>query len=130
MEAFLNQQELYFTPLSGTFEVERVADAILSIRLSVRDEIVPSMFLIFLDEESRDVHLARRRSNPSTPLPYVLLIQVEPHEICVDQFAGRDHAEQSRTFLTWLANNHACRLRNEEGTDLTAEWKEFERRPR
>jgi hypothetical protein len=130
MEAFLNQQELYFTPWSGNFDVERVAEAILSMGLSVRDEIASSTFLLFLDEESRDVHLARRRSNPNAPLPYVLLIQVEPSEICVDQFAGRDHAEQSRAFLTWLGKNYLCRLRNEEGTDLTAEWKEFEGRIR
>jgi hypothetical protein len=130
MDELLNQQELYFTPRSGLFDVERVAEAILSIGLSVRDEFVPSLFLLFLDEESRDVQLLRRRNNPKAPLPYVLLIQVEPDEICVNQFAGREHAEQSRTFLTWLAKNSACRLRNEEGTDLTAEWTAFESRTR
>jgi hypothetical protein len=130
METFLNQQELFFTPLSGIFDVERVAEAIQSISLSVRDEFVPSIFLIFLDLESRDEHLLRRRSNPSAPLPTVLLIKVEPGEICVNQFAGRDHAEQSRAFLTWLAKNSACRLRNEEGTDLTAEWNDWVRRTR
>jgi hypothetical protein len=130
METLLNQQELYFTPLSGVFDVERVAEAIKSIGLSVRDEFVPSIFLIFLDEESRDVHLMRRRSDPSAPLPYVLLIRVDPGVICVNQFAGPEYAEQSRAFLTWLAKNSACRLRNEEGTDLTAEWKDFESRSR
>jgi hypothetical protein len=130
MERLLNEQELYFTPLSGNFDLERVAEAIKSIRLSVRDEFVPSMFLIFLDEESRDAHLMRRRSDPSAPLPYVLLIKVEPGEICVNQFAGPEYAERSRAFLMWLAKNSACRLRNEEGTDLTAEWKQFERSAR
>ena len=62
METLLNQQELYFTPLSGIFDVERVAEAIKSIGLSVRDEFVPSLFLIFLDEESREVYRMRRRS--------------------------------------------------------------------
>jgi hypothetical protein len=117
--------------LSGVFDVERAAEAIQSIGLSVRDEFVPSMFLVFLDKESRDEHCMRRRSDPSAPLPYVLLIQVEPGEICVDQFAGREYAEPSRAFLTWLARNcPACRLRNEEGTDLTAEWTLFEGRIR
>jgi hypothetical protein len=122
METFLNQQELYFTPLSGTFDVERVAEAIQSIGLSLRDEFVPSIFLIFLDEESRELCRSRRHSDPSSPLPYELLIKVEPSEICVNQFAGPGYAEQSRVFLTWLAKNYACRVRNEEGTDLTAEW--------
>ena len=130
METLLNQQELYFTPLSGIFDVERVAEAIKSIGVSVRDEFVPSVFLIFLDEESRDVYRMRRRSDPSAPLPYVLLIKVTPAEILVDQFAGSDHAEQSRAFLAWLAKNSACHLRNDEGTDLTAEWNDFERRTR
>jgi hypothetical protein len=130
METLLNRQELYFTPLSGIFDVERVAEAIKSIGLSVRVELVPSMFIVFLDEESRDGVRLRRRSDPSAPLPYVLLIKVEPGEICVNQFAGPEYAEQSKTFLTWLAKNSACRLRNEEGTDLTAEWKNIERRTR
>jgi hypothetical protein len=127
VEPLLNQQELYFTPLSGIFDVERVAEAIKSIGLSVHDEFVPSLFIIFLDEESRDVYRVRRRSDPGAPLPCVLLIKVEPGEICINQFAGPEYAEQSRAFLTWLAKNSACRLRNEEGTDLTAEWKSFER---
>jgi hypothetical protein len=130
MEKLLNEQELYFTPSSGTFDVERVAEAIKSIGLSVRDEFVPSMFLVFLGEESRDAHLMRRRSDPNAPLPYVLLINVEPGEICVNQFAGPEYAEQSRAFLTWLAKNAVCRLRNEEGTDLTADWKDCERTAR
>jgi hypothetical protein len=130
METLLNQQELYFTPLNGIFDVERVAEAIKSIGLSVRDEFIPSIFLIFLDEESRDVYRMRRRGDPGAPLPHELLIKVEPGEICVNQFAGPGYAEQSRAFLTWLAKNSACRLRNEEGTDLTSEWNSFERRIR
>jgi hypothetical protein len=130
METLLNQQELYFTPLSGIFDVERVAEAIKSIGVSVRDEFIPSIFLIFLDEKSREVYRVRRRSDPGAPLPHELLIKVEPGEICVNQFAGPEYAEHSRAFLTWLAKNSACRLRNEEGTDLTSEWNNVERRTR
>jgi hypothetical protein len=123
METFLNQHELYFTPLSGSFEVERVVEAIKPIGLWLRDALVPSIFLIFLDEESRAVCKARQSSDPNSPLPYVLIIKVETNEIYVNQFAGSEYAEPSRAFLTWLAKNYpACRVRNEEETDLTAEW--------
>lgn len=119
MEALLDQQELYFQPLSGEFDVERVAEIIAPLGFSYRDEAVPAIFLVFDDAESRDVCRERRRQDPNSELPYVLLISVEPEEILVDQFGGPQFREYSRTFLTWLIANYKCRVRNEEGTDLT-----------
>ncbi|PTL85696.1 hypothetical protein [Vitiosangium sp. GDMCC 1.1324] len=120
MDELLEQQELYFTPLSGEFDVERVAEVIRPLGFSYRDEAVPSIFLIFRDGESREVCRARRQSDPAAPLPYVLLIRAQPDEILVNQFAGPEFGPYSRAFLEWLLANYECSVHNEEGTDLTA----------
>ncbi|MFY0569915.1 hypothetical protein ACN28E_39635 [Archangium lansingense] len=121
MDKLLEQQELYFYPLSGGFDVERVAEVIRPIGFSYQAEAEPLVFLILRDEESREACRARRQSNPTAPLPYVLLIRVQPDEIIVNQFAGPDFSPYSRVFLEWLLANYECSVHNEERTDLTAE---------
>jgi hypothetical protein len=120
MDKLLSQQELYLSPQSGSFDTERVIEAVRPLGHSWQHPAVPAIFLIFRTETSKARCEASIARDPNGPLPYVLLIKVEPDEIVVNQFAGSDFAEYSRTFLTWLLANYACTASNEEGTDLTA----------
>lgn len=120
MDKLLRQQELYLSPRTGGFDTERVIEAIRPLGYSWQHPAVPAIFLIFLTETSRAACDASIARDPNGPLPYVLLIKVESDEIVVNQFAGSDFAEYSRTFLTWLLDNYTCTASNEEGTDLTA----------
>ena len=123
MKELLSQQELHFRPLSGHFDVEQIGAAVLAIEHALRDEFVPSLFLMFLDAEDRERHRAARHADPRAPLPYVLLIDVKPDALSVNQFAGPEHDGQTRPFLAWLARHHPrCEVRNEEGSDLGAAW--------
>jgi hypothetical protein len=122
MDQLLAQEELHITPLGAPFDVEQVGQLILAIPYAWRDEVLPSMYLLFLDEATRDERVARRRADPAARLPYVLLVDVEANKIVVNQYAGPAHNEQSRRFLTELAAQHRCQVVNAMGRDLSAYW--------
>lgn len=120
MDELLKQEELLFTPTSGSFDVEQVAAAILPLGHALRDATVPSVFLIFMDADSREACRAARAADPKAPLPYVLLIDVKSERIAVNQFAGPEFAPWSRQFIEWLGSHYDCRVTNEDGEDLSA----------
>lgn len=122
IQPLLDEEELNLRPLDVPFDVEEVARALLAIPCAWRDERLPTLFLMFLDEKSRDERIAWRRAHPDDTLPYVLLVDVQPEHIVVNQFAGDRHAAQSRAFLEWLAGRHRCTVHNEAGVDLSATW--------
>jgi hypothetical protein len=120
MDKLLQQQELYLSPISGSFDVEQVMAAVRPLGFALQDPTVPSIFMIFDNEVSRERCAAELKQNPEAALPYVLIIKIEPDEILLNQFAGPDYAEYSRSFLTWLLSQYPCEAWNEEGTDLSA----------
>lgn len=122
MDRLLAQEELTLKPLKGRFDVGRESEAILAIPHAWRDEFVPGLFLIFLDDERRAECAEQRRNAPEAPLPYVLLIRVQPDAVLVNQFAGPEYADASRAYLEGLAARHRCTVRNEAGLDLTEHW--------
>lgn len=121
MDALFDQEELIFVPRDGTFDVDRLSQRILEIGYSFRDEIDPAVFMVCMDEESREYSCKGRQEAPEEGFPYVLIIRVEPEQVMVNQFAGPEFLDYSREFVTWLVENFPCRVRNESGQDLTDE---------
>ncbi|MCA8977220.1 MAG: hypothetical protein KDC98_21035 [Planctomycetes bacterium] len=123
MDELLEQHELYFRPRGAAFDLAAAAAVVEAIGFPLHDPFVPSIWLVFLDAETRAVCEQARRADPKAPLPYVLLIDLAANEIMLNLFCGPDYAEHARAFLTWLGGHHRdCTVTNEEGTDLTAEW--------
>jgi len=118
MDTLLQQQELYFAPISEPFDLARAQIIIRALGFAWQHPHIPSLFLIFHDEESRTQWATTIKHSPNSHLPYVLLIDVKSTEIIVNQFAGPDYAKYSRVFLNWLLANYPCTARNEEGTPL------------
>jgi hypothetical protein len=121
MDVLLTEDSLYFTPLTGTFDVEAVAEAISKIGFPYRDEIDPSAFAIFSKEEDRDACRAARRADPTSTFPYVLLATVRPTVVAVFPMASQEDIRVlSIQFLEWLMANYECRIENEFGTDMAS----------
>jgi hypothetical protein len=119
VEVLLTEDSLFFTPLSGKFDVEAVAAAIAGIGFSYRDEVEPSAFAIFSREEDRDACRAARRADPTSTFPYVLLVTVRPSVAVVFPVASQEDLRVlSVQFLEWLMANYECRIENEFGTDM------------
>jgi hypothetical protein len=124
VDELLTEQELSFTPLAAPFDAERAGAAVLAMDYALRDEFVPSLYLLFLDAAQRERHRLARHADPRARLPCVLLIDVRPECIHVNQFAGPEHDAQSRQFLGWLAaQGWACEVHNEDGRDLSGVWR-------
>jgi hypothetical protein len=120
LDDLLAEESLNFTPLSESFDVERVAAAIASIGFSYRDEIEPSAFAIFSTEEGRDALRDARRADPTSSFPYVVLATVRPDVVVV--FPAADEPELrvlSIELIQWIMDNYACRVENEFGTDMS-----------
>lgn len=119
MHSFFEQAELHIEPENGsTFDVEAVAARVASLGYSFRDETDPAMFVIAKTEEARDTFRARRKEDPESSFPYVLLIRAEPGIVSVYQDVGGAYLEFSRDFVPWLLSQCPCRVRNESGTSL------------
>ncbi len=120
MDDLLAEGVLTFTPLSGTIDVESVAAAITGIGFAYRDEIAPSAFAIFSEEDARDACKAARRANPSSTFPYVLLVTVRPDVVIVyPAVANPELRTLSMQLIEWLRGTYACRIENEFGTDMS-----------
>jgi len=123
MDRLLEEDELYLTPLSGNYDMDRVAEAIMPIDYAIRDEFLPSTYLLFLTETDRDAFMAERRADPNSSLPYVLIIDVTPKQVVIHRFAPSEHDVQTRRFLAWMADNYPhSSLYNEAGADFNEEW--------
>jgi hypothetical protein len=119
MDSLLSQQEIYFSPLAGSFDVEAARAQVEALGFAWRHPGVPSIFLIFHDAESRANCDSAVSADPLARLPYVLLIDVKDDLIHVNLFAGPEYAETARPFLSWLHQKYQCSAWNEEGTELS-----------
>ena len=116
----LVEENLTFTPLSGSFDVETVAAAIAGIGFPYRDPFEPSAFAIFSKAEARDACSEARRADPSSSFPYVLIVTVRPDEIVVYPEGKQDDLRAlSLQFLEWILANYKCRIENDYGTDVS-----------
>lgn len=119
MEKLLRQEELYFYPIEGEFDIAEAEKVISGLGYYWQCPLVPNLFLIFEDQQSRAKTDERHKLNPNERLPYVLLIQISEEEILINQFAGSDFDVYSRVFISWILKNYKCTVNNEMGTDLT-----------
>jgi hypothetical protein len=115
----LAQEMLTFNPVAGSFDIDKVAEAIAGIGFPFRDEINPARFVISSDAESRDIFKKERLANPKAPLPFVLLVTVHPNEIIVSPIDDDPNLRAvSQKFVEWLTNTYECEVFNEFGTDI------------
>lgn len=119
MEALLAEEFLAFTPLSGTFDVAAVEREIARLGFWFRDEADPTRFVVTNDQELRDEFQRRRREDPDSPFPYVLLIRLTPERIVVTPSTFNDEKPMTRAFVTWLLATYPSRISNYYGLDLT-----------
>jgi len=108
------------TPRHHTFDEAAVRAAVLAFPYAFRDPREPARFLVCPDEESRREFEEQIKENPKGNTPMVLIIEVRPEEIIINQFAGGEETlGPSKQFLTWLLAHYDVTVRNESGTDLT-----------
>ncbi len=119
MDQLLDEEELYFKPVSGVFDVEQIAARIATLGYSFRDHIDPTTFVICQDEESRQEFQSRRHLDPPEGFPYVLLIEVRPDQVTMYQMPGTPYDELAREFIAWLSQQQPLQVTNDSDTDLT-----------
>lgn len=118
MDQLFEQEELHFEPTGTTFDVDKIAARIATLGFSFRDESDPAVFVVASDAESRDVFQSRRRADPDSGFPYVLLIRGEPKRVTIYQLVGGEFLDYSREFVPWLLGEYSCRICNESGLEL------------
>jgi hypothetical protein len=121
VDTLVQQEKLVFTPVSGTFDVDQVADAIAGIGFSFRDEADPSRFVIASDEASRNTFQERRRKDPNSRFPYVPLVRATPEQVALSPMPDPEQLRDlSVQFIEWLTSTYDCRVSDPFGTDLSA----------
>jgi len=121
VEALLLEDVLTFKPVAGTFDVDRIAEAIGGIGFSFRDKTYTPRFVISATAASRDAYQARRLADPGGAFPRVLLVDVTAESVTVMPAAHEDSLRAvSAQFLEWFIAHRDCTIENENGADLTA----------
>lgn len=119
-EDLLVEENLTFTPVAGSFDVEAIASFVSGLGFAYRDEFVPSAFALFTSAEFRDACRDARRVDRASTYPYVPVITVQPKEVVFYPVAGQEDLRQlSIQFLNWMLENYQCRIENDFGTDVT-----------
>jgi hypothetical protein len=121
VDTLLDEEFLAFTPETGVFDMEAVAQEITKLGFWFRDESDPARFVVTADEESRDEFQRRRREDPESPFPYVLLINAAPERIIVSPSTFDDEKPMTRAFIEWLRATYPCQIKNEYGLALDAD---------
>ena len=120
LAALLDEEELYFEPAAGTFDLDAIAAHIATIGFAARDAADPEMFMIADTAEDRDAGIARRRAHPADGFPFLLLVRLSPRRITVSPVNDGDLATLSAGLLSWLAHHQPCRVLNDSQLDVTA----------
>ena len=120
VDTLLDEEFLEFTPKTGGFDMEAVVKEIAELGFSFRDEADPERFVVTADEELRDEFQRRRREDPESPFPYVLLIRVTRERIVVSPSTFEDEKPMTRRFVEWMLATYPCHVRNEYGLPLDA----------
>jgi hypothetical protein len=119
MDELLKQECLVFTPITGSFDTEALAAWIGGLGFSFRDEAEPAMFVVSPDAESRDLFQQRRRADPESDFPYMLLVELDPDQITVWPSPLEDLEPLQRQLVERLLAARPCRIESEYGKDLT-----------
>ena len=120
LAALLDEEELYFEPTAGVYDLDAIAAHIATIGFAARDVADPEMVMIVDTAEGRDAALARRKAHPADGFPFVLLVRLTPGRITVSPVNDGDLATLSAGLLAWLAAVQPCRVLNDSQTDVTA----------
>jgi hypothetical protein len=108
--ALLTQEELTFDPSQGAFDPKTIGDFILTLGAPWQDPQRPEIFLVFLSPQSRDDFLSAHDPAAERNYPYVLLIDVSPQQVYINQFAGERYLGLSEQFIRWLLSTYECRI--------------------
>jgi hypothetical protein len=120
VDTLLDEEFLEFTPVSGTFDMDAVARESTKVGFWFRDESDPTRFVVTADEELRDEFQRRRREDPESAFPFVLLIRATPERIVVSPSTFEEEKPMTRAFIEWLLATYSCRIKNEYGLALDA----------
>lgn len=116
----LTEENLTFTPLSGSFDVEAIMAFVSGLGYAYRDEQVPNAFALFTAAEYRDECRDMRRQDPTSSFPYVPAVTVKPQEVVFYPVASQEDLRGlSIQFLKWMLENCQCRIENDCGADVT-----------
>lgn len=118
MDALQELGRLDIVPVSGTFDVEAIAARIEQLGFSFRDKEDPSRFVVTTDAATRDFYRERRRADPDSDFPHLLLIGVKPKGIFVAPSMFEDEEPLALEFLGWLSKVYRCRISDANGTEL------------
>ena len=111
---------IYFFPLDGTFDHEKIDAYLLSQPFTFRDPAGP---YLMCGNEAFALY-ARQKRAEGGEFPSVCLVSVDPKEVVVRQLCEEDELAQSRQFVEWLLNTYECQILDDNGNDWTEECKE------
>ena len=118
LDQMIDEEELRFEPIDGTFDAERIAIFVEALGPCFRDPVMPGLFVLAPDAATRDQLLQRRHDHPEIPPPFTLLIEVAPASVLVFPVNSGALAGMSRTALDWLTATWPCRITNGHGTQV------------
>lgn len=122
MPTWLQDETLRFFPLSGTFDEACLGSRILLLGHTFRDEADPRTYVVAETTEGRDAYAAQRHAYPDEGFPYTLLVEVTPERVLLTPPLEDGLRPMWEQVTGWLLET-PCRVLNEFGTDLTAEFK-------
>ena len=121
LEGLVAETLLTLTPAKGGFDIAAVVAAVTGLGPHFRDPVDPAIYVVSANAEMLATFEARRKANAEAMLPPALRIAVEPGQVVVGRSAFEADEPMARAFLTWITEAYPCRIKNDEGTDLTLE---------
>ncbi|NRR30238.1 hypothetical protein HSX11_08560 [Oxalobacteraceae bacterium] len=112
---------MMFEPLTGVYDLDAVAAAILAMPFTFRD---PSddkgPFLLCGNAEMTGACRRQLLGDPDAGYPHVAMAILKPERIMLSQVCEADSAAQAREFAEWLRSEYPSRILDGYGTDFTA----------
>jgi hypothetical protein len=119
IDRLLKQDVLSFSPVSGAFDIDDLAEGIATIDYSFRDEDRPDRFVLAPEAETRDQIAAARRADPTSPFPSVLNLEAHPDAILLWPVTYQPELRDlSKRVIEWLLATYTCTVENDFGTPL------------
>ena len=119
IDRLMRQDMLSFSPVSGDFDIDELAEGIAAIDFSFRDEERPDRFVLTPEAETRDQIAAARRADPTNPFPLVLNLEAHPDAIMLWPVTYQPELRDlSKRVIEWLLATYKCTVENDLGTPL------------
>jgi len=113
--------EFSLRPTHDAFDEAKIADFLQTFTFTEPDPIKPHVFTICGDTASLNAYQeARMQAKHDAVLPYLgCLVQVQPHQVAVNQYCQKKHRDHARKFVEWLLQEYPCRIFDADGRDIT-----------